>query len=157
MARVFIGLGSNQGDRPEHLSRALQALSAEPGVRVVQMATIIETAPVGGPPQGPYLNTAAELDTTLEPSVLLSLLKRIERQQGRQPQAERWSPRPIDLDLLLYDDRILQDAALTIPHPRMHQRRFVLEPLAQLAPDVMHPLAQKTIRQLFAECALSCA
>lgn len=156
MARVFIGLGSNQGDRLGQISRALQHLGAEPGVRVVQMATIIETAPVG-PPQDPYLNTVAELDTALEPAALLSIFKRIERQQGRLSKAERWSPRPVDLDLLLYGDRILQDAALTIPHPRMHQRRFVLEPLAQLAPDVMHPIARKTISQLFAECALPCA
>ena len=148
MARTFIGIGSNQGNRFELISRAVKALGARPAVRVVQMAMIRETAPVGGPPQGPYLNTVAELETTLVPEELLAVLQDIERQLGRVPSSQRWGPRPIDLDILLYDDRVVRSARLSIPHPRMHERGFVLEPLAQLAPDVIHPLLRQTIAEL---------
>lgn len=151
MARVFIGIGSNEGDRLRHISDAARTLAAVGGVRVAQMAPIIETAPEGGPPQGPYLNTVVALETSLEPRDLLGILQDIERKLGRKPSSQRWAPRPIDLDLLLYDDRVIQDARLIVPHPRMHERRFVLEPLAQLAPDVLHPLLQQSVRQLLAK------
>ena len=147
--RVFIGVGSNEGDRLAHISNAIKALSAVNGVQVVQMATIIETEPVGGPPQDPYLNTVVELDTALVPHELLGALKAIEQRLGRAPASEQWAPRPIDLDILLYDEVVLDEPALTIPHPRMHQRRFVLEPLAQVAPDVVHPVLKQSISQLF--------
>ncbi len=150
MSRVFIGVGSNQGERLEYLSRALQALNAVPGIRVVQMATILETEPVGGPPQGPYLNTAAELQTTLTPRELLTTLQGIERRLGRTPSPQRWTPRPIDVDILLYDDQIVAEPDLVIPHPRMHERRFVLEPLVQLAPDFVHPVLRHSIADLLA-------
>ena len=117
-------------------------------MRVVQLAMITETAPVGGPPQGPYLNTVVELATTRAPLPLLHSLQAIERQLGRMPAVQRWGPRPIDLDLLLYDEQVLQDPLLCIPHPRMHERRFVLEPLAQLAPEVIHPVLQQSIAEL---------
>ena len=153
MSRVFIGVGTNQGNRLEQISRAVKALGALDRVRLVQMAMIMETDPVGGPPQDPYLNTVAELDTTLTPHELLAVLQGIERQLGRVPSAERWGPRPIDLDVLLYDDRVIRDTHLSIPHPRMHERRFVLEPLAQLAPDAVHPVLKQTIAELSAQCA----
>ena len=153
MSRVFIGVGTNQGNRLEQISRAVKALGALDRVRLVQMAMIMETDPVGGPPQDPYLNTVAELDTTLTPHALLAALQGIERQLGRVPSAERWGPRPIDLDVLLYDDRVIRDTHLSIPHPRMHERRFVLEPLAQLAPDAVHPVLKQTIAELSAQCA----
>ena len=146
-ARVFIGVGSNQGDRLEQISKAVRAVGALARVRLCRMATIIETAPVG-PPQGPYLNTVIEIDTALSPHELLAALKAIERQFGRIPSAERWAPRPIDLDVLLYDDRVIDEPALRIPHERMHERRFVLEPLAQLAPDVIHPVLKRSISDL---------
>jgi len=242
LARVFLGVGSNEGDRLRHISRAAKALGAA-GIRVVQMAMISETKPVGlpaprplqgifyvyaircenssiyigqtddlerrwkehqngridwtsryrpveiahfevlstreealrreqklktsygrkwlrkliesgkarqagGPPQDPYLNTVIEADTTLEPAQLLAALKALEAAAGRKPSAERWSPRPLDLDILLYDDRIVQTPQLAIPHPRLHERQFVLEPLAQLAPEVSHPVLHETIGAL---------
>lgn len=148
MGRVFIGLGSNEGERLEHLSSAIRSLHTLPGVRVTQVATILETEPVGGPPQGPYLNTVVELETGESPEALLTALQAIERQHGRVPSGERWGPRPLDLDLLLYDDLVMEQPALTIPHPRLHERRFVLEPLAQLAPELVHPVLRQPIAQL---------
>jgi 2-amino-4-hydroxy-6-hydroxymethyldihydropteridine diphosphokinase len=150
MSRVFIGLGSNEGNRLEHLSKAVKALGVLEGVRVVQMAPIIETEPMGGPPQGPYLNTVVELETSVEPIELLHALQSIERHVGRVPSPQRWAPRPIDLDLLFYDDRVIQEPALTIPHPRLHERRFVLEPLAQLAPALVHPVLKQAVTELLA-------
>ena len=148
MSRVFIGIGSNEGDRLSNISQAARAMSRLPQTRLVQMATIIETEPVGGPPQDLYLNTVVELDTTLRPHELLAALQAIERKLGRGPSTERWGPRPMDLDILLYEGQVIQEERLSIPHPRMHERRFVLEPLAQLAPDVVHPRLHQTIAEL---------
>ena len=147
MSCVFIGIGSNEGDRFAMISKAVQYLKQLPDVRVVQMAPIIETEPVG-PPQEQYLNTVIEVETTLPPQPLFQYLQNIERQLGRQPSSERWGPRPIDLDLLLYDDLILNQPGLIVPHPRMHERQFVLQPLAQLAPDVVHPILKEFIATL---------
>ena len=148
MARVFIGVGSNEGDRFASISTAVQVLGAQRGIRVMQMATITETEPVGGPPQGPYLNTVVEAETSLGPFELLKILKAIEHQAGRVPSAERWAPRPIDLDLLLYGEETIASPELSVPHPRMHERAFVLEPLAQLAPEFIHPTQRRTIASL---------
>ena len=148
MSRVFIGLGSNEGDRLAELSRAIEALAQTPGIRVAQLAPIYETEPIGGPPQSEFLNTVVELETELPPHELLAALKAIECRAGRRPSGERWGPRVLDLDILLYDDRILNSEALTIPHLRMHQRWFVLEPLAQLAPELRHPVLRQTIAEL---------
>ena len=146
---MFIGLGSNEGDRRAHLTDAALALGALPAVRLLRMATIIKSDPLGGPPQGPYLNTVAELNTTLSPRELLEALQRVERQLGRQSSGPRWGPRPIDLDLLLYDDAVIDEPDLRVPHPRMPERWFVLQPLAELAPQLIHPVLQETIRELF--------
>ena len=150
MSRVFLGIGSNLGDRLATISRAIQGLSRLPRIRVVQMTTIFETQPIGGPPQPGFLNTAVEIETDLPPLELLDRLQDLERALGRQPSEIRWAPRAIDLDILLYDQRILNDDRLTIPHVQLHRRRFALEPLAQLAPEVMHPVLRKTIRELLA-------
>ncbi len=148
MARVFIGIGSNEGDRLVNISRAIQQLASSPDIHVVQLATIYETKPVGGLPQPEFLNTVVELETSHGPHELLDIVKRIERQLGRVPTAQQWGPRVIDLDILLYGDRIMREPNLVIPHARLHERRFVLEPLAQLAPALTHPVLGQTIAQL---------
>lgn len=145
---AYIALGSNLGDRRGFLDQALTALRARPGIEVIRVSSYHETAPVGGPPgQGPYLNAAAELRTTLEPKDLLHALLDVEQSLGRE-RHERFGPRTIDLDLLLYGDLICQEPDLIVPHPRMHERRFVLEPLAEIAPLAVHPVQQQTIREL---------
>ena len=155
MSRVFIGLGSNLGDRLEHLFTAVRLLAAVPGVQVRQLAPIIMTEPIGGPAgQEPYLNSVVEIDTQLEPLALLDRCQAIERQLGRMP-SEHWAPRPIDLDLLVYDDRVVNDPRLMIPHPRLHERWFVLEPFAQLAPALIHPTTRRSIAELLASVAPS--
>jgi len=148
MARVFIGVGSNEGDRLMTISKAVSALAAKAGIRVKQMAVIAETQPIGGPPQGLFLNTVVEIDTAIEPEPLLDILQEIERSLGRLPSPERWSPRPMDLDLLLYGDRIITTNRLIVPHASMHLRRFVLEPLAQLAGELPHPVLKDSIATL---------
>jgi 2-amino-4-hydroxy-6-hydroxymethyldihydropteridine diphosphokinase len=150
---AYIALGSNLGDRQGYLDRALTELRARPGIEVIRVSHYLNTKPVGGPPgQGPYLNAAAELRTTLEPKELLGVLLEVEQMLGRE-RHERFGPRTIDLDLLLYGDLVCNDADLTVPHPRMHERRFVLEPLAEIAPQAMHPLAKSTVRLLLENLA----
>jgi 3-oxoacyl-[acyl-carrier protein] reductase len=145
---AYIALGSNLGDRREYLGRALQALRQAPGIVVGQVSSYYETAPVGGPPgQGDFLNAAAELQTALEPDELLRTLLDIEQGLGRIRDVHH-GPRTIDLDLLLYGDLVYSTATVTVPHPRMHERFFVLQPLAEIAPNVTHPVSGMTIREL---------
>ena len=147
-ATAYIGLGSNLGDRRAYLDRALAELGRRPGVEMTRISSVYETAPVGGPAgQGPYLNASAELRTELTPEALLDVLLEVERGLGRV-RAERDGPRTIDLDLLLYGDVVRQDPRLTLPHPRLHQRLFVLQPLAEIAPGLVHPLLRRTIADL---------
>ena len=145
---VYLGLGSNMGDRRRNLEAALDALRAHPQITVSAVSSFLETDPVGGPPaQGRFLNAAAKIETDLSPEALLEELKRVERALGRKP-GPRWGPREIDLDILLYGDTILETEALTIPHPRMRERRFVLEPLAEIAPTARNPVTGLSVRDL---------
>ena len=138
MARAFVGLGSNLGDPPALIAAALELLGSEEGIEVVAVSTLRETDPVGYEDQPRFLNGVAELDTELPPSELLGRLLEIERRLGRV-RGSRFGPRTIDLDLLLVDGVILDEPGLTLPHPRLQERRFVLEPLAELDPALEIP------------------
>ncbi len=150
MARVFIGIGSNVGDRHEYVRLAQRGLGEMPGTRVKALSRIYETQSVGPIPQGEYLNAVAELETPLDPYDLLDGLEAIERETGRVPRDERvkWGPRTLDLDVLLYGNRVISSDELIVPHPLMHERWFVLKPLADIDPAVVHPLLEMTVGQL---------
>jgi 2-amino-4-hydroxy-6-hydroxymethyldihydropteridine diphosphokinase len=145
---AYIAVGSNLGDRQKCISRALGQLGGLAEVKVTRTSSLMENPAVGGPKDSPdFLNGAAEIRTSLEPRALLQRLHEIERALGRE-RREKWEPRIIDLDLLLYGDQIIATDELTVPHPLMHTRRFVLEPLAQIAPDQVHPILGVTIAKL---------
>lgn len=139
---AYVALGSNLGDRAAHLAAAAAALAALPGTRLLAVSATFETAPVGPAGQQNYFNAAAALSTSLAPLDLLDRLLAIEQANGRV-RRERWGPRTLDLDLLLHGDSVLDDPRLTLPHPRMLERAFVLAPLADLAPSVV--LAGRTV------------
>jgi 2-amino-4-hydroxy-6-hydroxymethyldihydropteridine diphosphokinase len=140
MARAFVGLGSNLGDPEELIRSALELLGAEAGIDVVGVSSLRETDPVGYEDQPRFLNGAAELATELPPQELLERLLAIERRLGRvRGEGPRFGPRTIDLDLLLYGQETVEEPGLTLPHPRLHERRFTLEPLAELDPALEVP------------------
>jgi 2-amino-4-hydroxy-6-hydroxymethyldihydropteridine diphosphokinase len=148
---ALIGLGSNVGDREAILTGALAALGDTPGVLIRKVSSFHETEPVGGPPgQGTFKNAAAALETTLDPVGLLHLLQKIEARFGRT-RTVRWGERTLDLDLLLFDDQIIDTPELRIPHPRLAIRRFVLAPLAEVAPESVDPITKRTIRGMLAD------
>lgn len=147
MARAYLGLGSNVGDREGHLRFALAGLSRVGAV--LARASLVETEPVDCP-GGMFLNTCVCLESALEPSKLLSAAMRLEQRRGRNRTTCN-EPRVLDIDILLYGDLVLWEKGLQIPHPRMHERGFVLEPLAEIAPNLVHPSLNVTVRRLLAE------
>lgn len=146
MATVYIGIGSNMGDRRTNCLQAIEKLEGR-GIAVRRVSSLYETEPWGVPDQPRFINMAVEAETGLSPEALLSVLKYIEREAGRL-ETIKWGPRIADLDILLYEDRIVEQEHLRIPHPYLHQRSFVLLPLAEIAPDVLHPVIKKTIREV---------
>ena len=151
---ALIGLGSNLGDRAAYLRRAAERLGASTGARGLRLSSVRETMPVGapgsGPLGGPYLNAAAELLTVLPARPLLDLCLEIELELGRA-RTGPCSPRTIDLDLLLYGDQVIEEPGLLVPHPRMLERDFVLEPLAEIAPERVHPRSRRTLLEHWEE------
>ncbi len=152
MARVFVGIGSNLGDRSALLQQALDDCRMMPLTAVVCSSSVYETSPVGMHEQPQFLNAVIELSTSLVPLELLRQLKIIEKKLGRKD-TTRWGPRTIDLDILLYDDSVIESDELTIPHPRMTERKFVLVPLVELDPAVVHPLEQKAVDAILVRCS----
>jgi 2-amino-4-hydroxy-6-hydroxymethyldihydropteridine diphosphokinase len=151
MARVFVGLGSNLGDRESTLRAAVGRLRGMPEVEVRGVSTLRDTDPVGPVAQPRFLNGVVELETELSPRLLLGALLELERAFGRDRSVvPAQGPRTLDLDLLLYDDRTISEPGLEVPHPRLHERRFVLQPLAELDPDVQVP-GRGSVQLLLAE------
>lgn len=148
MARGLIALGSNLGDREHSLEWVVERLGQVAGVRVVARSRWLETVPIGGPAdQGAFLNGALVVETTLTPEALLALLQQLEAERGRRRET-RWGPRTLDLDILLYDALVLETPKLTLPHPRMTWRRFVLAPAAEVAAEMVHPTTGWTVGRL---------
>ena len=147
---AYLGLGSNLGDRQKNIHLAVERLKKLAGVRVLAVSSLLENPAVGGPPDSPpFFNAAAKIETTLGSHALLHQLLEIEKGLGRDRRV-KWDPRLIDIDLLLYGDQIVSSQELVVPHPLMHERAFVLRPLAEIGADVVHPTLQMTVAGLLA-------
>lgn len=158
MAKAYIGIGSNLGDRQAHIEAAGKGLAHLALTQVTAMSKSYETSPVGPVDQGMFLNAAAVIETALSPMELLMGLQAIEKSQGRASRSDRtkWGPRELDLDILFYDQKIITQGELVLPHPQLHLRWFVLKPMAELAPDLVHPVNGKTIATLLEEVEHQC-
>jgi 2-amino-4-hydroxy-6-hydroxymethyldihydropteridine diphosphokinase len=145
---AYIAIGANLGEREKTMRRALELLNEIADVRLTRISSFMENPAIGGPADSPaFLNGVAEVETTLSPDALLDRLLDIEKQLGRV-RREKWDPRAIDLDMILIGNQVVNTDRLTIPHPLMHARRFVLEPLVEIAPDISHPVLKQTVRAL---------
>jgi len=145
---AYIALGSNIEPRGKYIQHALNLMNEHPKIEVLTVSSVYETEPDGGPEgQGQYLNAAAKISTTLTATELLNALQAIEKELGRKRDVF-WGARTIDLDILLYGQEIISTDRLIIPHPLMHERRFVMQPLAQIAPDIVHPILQMSARTI---------
>ncbi|MFQ5861583.1 MAG: 2-amino-4-hydroxy-6-hydroxymethyldihydropteridine diphosphokinase [Candidatus Brocadiales bacterium] len=149
MALVYLGLGANLGKRIKTLEDGIKRLGDHPDISVLVKSPYYETEPQGGPPQPRFINAVLSIETSLSPKELLRVTQEIERGLGRERnKEEHWGPRAIDIDILLYDNQVIEEKDLKIPHPMMHRRRFVLEPLSDISPASMHPVLNKTVSQL---------
>jgi 2-amino-4-hydroxy-6-hydroxymethyldihydropteridine diphosphokinase len=151
MNKVYLGLGTNLGDRKKNLRDAVEQIAEHIG-RVLKTSSVYETAPWGFDAENDFLNMVAEVDTLLSPSELLNKIFEIESKLGRERTQDRYSSRVIDIDIILYDDLIVDQKGLKIPHRLMHERRFVLAPLCEIAPDLIHPMLKKSMSVLVEEC-----
>lgn len=149
---AYVAIGANQGDRRAQCERAVAALGRVPGVQVLRVSAWRETRAEGPVAQGDFINGVAQVATTLPPRALLEACLAVERAMGRQ-RGQRWGPRVIDLDVLLFGDAVVDEPGLAVPHPEMTRRRFVLEPLAEIAPDAVHPGTGLTAADLLARLA----
>lgn len=149
--RAYVSVGSNLGDKLENCRRGIAALAASGGIRVTGQSRFYQTEPVDFAAQDWFVNAVLRLESTLAPLALLDRLQDVQRQAGRPPGGRRFGPRLLDLDLLLYDRLILEDSRLRLPHPRMHRRRFVLQPFCDIEPLLVHPVLGKDMRSLLAE------
>lgn len=147
ITRVYLGVGSNLGERAYYMEAAEKALRENPAVSFLGTSSVYETKPVGGPSQGLFLNAVWEIETDMPPRALLETLHGIERSLGRNRRFQN-EPRTIDLDILFYGDLVIKERDLEIPHPRVLERWFVLKPLSDLAPDFIHPVARKSVKEL---------
>ncbi|MBC8288492.1 MAG: 2-amino-4-hydroxy-6-hydroxymethyldihydropteridine diphosphokinase [Nitrospinae bacterium] len=148
--KVFIGVGSNSGVPAENCEMAIRLLNATLEIEVIAQSSLYESEPVGKTDQNWFVNAAVAIKTSLAPETLLDAVLKIEKDLGRE-RREKWGPRIIDLDLLVYEDRVVNSTTLTLPHPEMTKRRFVLLPLSEFAGDYLHPIENKTIHDLLKE------
>jgi 2-amino-4-hydroxy-6-hydroxymethyldihydropteridine diphosphokinase len=147
---AYIGIGSNLGNREDNCERAISLLSTN-GLNIIKKSSMIETEPWGVLDQPAFINIAVSVKTILSPEKLLALCKKIETDVGRT-ETIMWGPRIIDLDILFYDELVIEKSGLSIPHPHIKDRAFVLKSLAEIAPDFVHPVLNKSIKELLAEC-----
>lgn len=152
MERVYVGLGSNLAEPRQQLRNALDALENIPSSRLADASSLYVSDPLGPPDQPRYYNAVAVLDTSLAPLALLDALQAIEQAQGRERKAERWGPRTLDLDILLFGDRVLAEPRLTVPHYHLHARPFALYPLAEVAPATLRLADGRPLTELLAAC-----
>ena len=150
---VYLSVGSNLGDKLENCRSGIAAMTRSANIRLIDQSPIYRTEPVDYRDQDWFVNYAVKIETDLDPLSLLNLLKSIEQKAGRVPHSVPFGPRVLDLDIIFFDDVVQNDSKLTIPHPRMHKRRFVLKPICDIDPDINHPVLQQTMRYLLENIA----